>query len=474
MNQDSILVQTSSLPAREADMPGTNTGGPPLGSVSAGIAAANALLSKSVESGPRFPGEDGGRSLAEMAHADLDATLQLLAERAQYITGAGGAAIALRRDNHKDMLCRASSGDNAPELGALLSMEYGLSGESVRTRQLMRCDDAERDPRVNRDVCRELGIASVLVMPILSDANVLGVFELFSATANAFDERDLSALLRLSEMVGTSVAHAASSLRALTVSEIASPAIQPPPAVPANPPWLEASSHEVKPIQATELPSHEPAHPKPEEAASASKRTLFWSAAMRAQSGDSPQKNIEALNVPPVLRNLQKCQACGFPVSQGRVLCVECEEKQWRREPPLQDEASSQHDQAPPLEGKNSAALADVLGSGVPGSPEVRVPNSAALNCEPMISPKPETVNTQELKLQSDKPVVEKNTDEDKTNDTLHSSPGSFSGAPSGVTESENSPGSTLQPQSWIASNKYILGALLIGTVVLAAIAWLR
>jgi len=441
-------------------MPGTNTGGPPRGSVSAGIAAANALLSKSAESGPRFPGEDGGRSLAEMAHADLDATLQLLAERAQYITGAGGAAIALRRDNHKDMLCRASSGDNAPELGALLSMEYGLSGESVRTRQLMRCDDAERDPRVNRDVCRELGIASVLVMPILSDANVLGVFELFSATANAFDERDLSALLRLSEMVGTSVAHAASSLRALTVSEIASPAIQPPPAVPANPPRLEASSHELKPIQATEL--------------SASKRTLFWSAAMRAQSGDSPRKNIETLNVPPVLRNLQKCQACGFPVSQGRVLCVECEEKQWRREPPLQDEASSQHDKAPPLEEKKSAALAEVLGSGVPGSPEVRVPNSAALNCEPIISPKSETVSTQELKPQSDKPVVEKNTDEDKTNDTLHSSPGSFSGAPSGVTESENSPGSTLQPQSWIASNKYILGALLIGTVVLAAIAWLR
>jgi hypothetical protein len=153
---------------------------------------------------------------------------------------------------------------------------------------------------------------------------------------------------------------------------------------------------------------------------------------------------------------------------------VECEEKQWRREPPLQDEASSQHDQAPPLEEKKSAALAEVLGSGVPGSPEVRVPNSAALNCEPIISPKSETVSTQELKPQSDKPVVEKNTDEDKTNDTLHSSPGSFSGAPSGVTESENSPGSTLQPQSWIASNKYILGALLIGTVVLAAIAWLR
>jgi hypothetical protein len=30
------------------------------------------------------------------------------------------------------------------------------------------------------------------------------------------------------------------------------------------------------------------------------------------------------------LRNLRKCEACGFPVSASRVLCVECEEKKWR------------------------------------------------------------------------------------------------------------------------------------------------
>ena len=36
----------------------------------------------------RFPGEDGGHSLAEMAQRDLDAALQLLADRAcQYIYG---------------------------------------------------------------------------------------------------------------------------------------------------------------------------------------------------------------------------------------------------------------------------------------------------------------------------------------------------------------------------------------------------
>lgn len=140
-----------------------------------------------------------------MAQRDLDAALQLLADRAQYITGASGAAIALRRDGKNDMLCRASSGANAPELGALLSTEFGLSGESVRTRQALRCDDAERDVRVNHEVCRQMGIASVVVMPVVNDDEVLGVFELFSGRANAFGARDVSAVQRLSEMVETAV-----------------------------------------------------------------------------------------------------------------------------------------------------------------------------------------------------------------------------------------------------------------------------
>ena len=69
----------------------------------------------------------------------------------------------------------------------------------------LRCDDAERDARVNREVCRELGIASVVVMPVVNDDEVLGVFELFSGKANAFGDRDLSALQRLSDMVETAV-----------------------------------------------------------------------------------------------------------------------------------------------------------------------------------------------------------------------------------------------------------------------------
>jgi GAF domain len=316
----------------------------------------------SLTSPMRFPGEDGGRSLAEMAQRDLDAALQLLADRAQYITGASGAAIALRRSGMADMLCRASTGSNAPELGALLSTEFGLSGESVRTRKALRCDDAERDARVNQDVCRQLGIASVVVMPVVNDDEVLGVFELFSGQAHAFGDRDLSAVQRLSEMVETAVRLARATatlpgqLQAMQISaseptapavaeqivDVELPAIEVPnpPGTPAYEP-LKASGVPAAPSVAVPRatpPQNFPQPAAPQQVVAApvppasetvpAKKQMFWSAASAGAEGGAAE--ADQSHVPPVLRGLRKCEACGFPVSAGRTLCVECEEKKWR------------------------------------------------------------------------------------------------------------------------------------------------
>ncbi len=330
-----------------------------------------------------FPGEDGGKSLAEMAQSDLDAALQLLADRAQYITGANGAAIALRRDGKNDMQCRASSGANVPELGALLSTEFGISGESVRTRKPLRCDDAERDPRVNREGCRQLGIASVVVMPVVNDDEVLGVFELFSGKVNAFGDRDLSALQRLSEMVETAVklaraaerfapamqaqapesaadddnilgeeilevpesAHepveaapvhtgrpelGASRAAALADEESLLAALdQLSPALESKPPSEGAKATALPPMAAApKIASAEPIISPPAPSA-LPKKPLFWSASSTAAGAEQPAQADQS-HVPPVLRSLRSCEACGFPVSPGRALCVECEEKRWR------------------------------------------------------------------------------------------------------------------------------------------------
>jgi len=166
----------------------------------------------------RFPGEDGGRSLSEMAQRDLTATLQLLAERAQYITGATGAAIALSSGD--GMVCRASAGSSAPEVGAELQVNSGLSGESVRTRQTLRCDDAVTDERVNRESCEALGIRSVVVMPLLQSDQVIGVFELFSDKANVFEARDITALERMGSMVHAALEQSTAGLGSVAQASV--------------------------------------------------------------------------------------------------------------------------------------------------------------------------------------------------------------------------------------------------------------
>lgn len=152
-------------------------------------------------SGATSEGSNGNRVLAE---TELDSALQLLVERAQYITGATGTALALPQGD--EMVCRASAGSSAPAVGARLQVRSGLTGESIARRQLLRCDNAEADPRVNLEACRALGIASIVVLPLLrKNGEVRGLFELFSDHPYAFEERDLIALERMAALTLTAL-----------------------------------------------------------------------------------------------------------------------------------------------------------------------------------------------------------------------------------------------------------------------------
>ncbi|HXZ42979.1 MAG TPA: GAF domain-containing protein, partial [Terriglobales bacterium] len=137
---------------------------------------------------------------------DLDAALHLIARRAQAFTRATGAAIALTEGG--DMVCRANAGRDAPPCGAHLRIGSGFSGECVRTGTLLRCDDSESDPRVDREGCRALGIRSMLGAPIRSDGSIIGLLEVFSPEVEGFGPEDELVLLQLVEVVSGAVRRA--------------------------------------------------------------------------------------------------------------------------------------------------------------------------------------------------------------------------------------------------------------------------
>lgn len=130
---------------------------------------------------------------------DLNAALSLIVSRACAITRGTGAAVALA--HVRGMICRAVAGAGAPPIGAQVNVGAGFSGECIRLGKALRCDDTERDPRVDAEVCRQLGIGSILAAPILYEREIVGLLEVFSTAAYAFDDGDLAVVERLAQTV---------------------------------------------------------------------------------------------------------------------------------------------------------------------------------------------------------------------------------------------------------------------------------
>jgi putative methionine-R-sulfoxide reductase with GAF domain len=130
---------------------------------------------------------------------DFEPAISVIAERAQTLTGASGAAIALRKGD--EMVCRARAGRTAPDLGVRLQSDSGISADCVRTGEVVLCHDAEKNPQVDLAACHRLGVRSILAAPLRHFRRTLGVFEVFSAAPYAFAARDVATMQLLSSVM---------------------------------------------------------------------------------------------------------------------------------------------------------------------------------------------------------------------------------------------------------------------------------
>jgi hypothetical protein len=212
-----------------------------------------------------------------------------------------------------------------------------------------------------------------------------------------------------------------------------------------------ASVVPAEPVQKIAEPEKPQVTKPSSEASSGSskKKPLFWSAAVQAQSAAAAaETSANSTAVPAGLRNLQKCQSCGFPVSQGRTFCVECEEKQWRGE-----RAS-----VPSEEVKSAVVPAVAAVSDAPPVSTVPPKATASPNQKAIVSA---TVTPTEIAP----PVA------DKT--TPSSAPTVPDDAPPQVAATLFS-ASAAPSESWLSANKYVLAVLLVVALIIATLAWMR
>jgi TPR repeat protein len=66
---------------------------------------------------------------------------------------------------------------------------------------MVSADDAENDPRVDREACRALGIGSILAVPVTAGDRIVGLLEVFSPRPRAFTQEHERLLHQLVDLI---------------------------------------------------------------------------------------------------------------------------------------------------------------------------------------------------------------------------------------------------------------------------------
>lgn len=144
--------------------------------------------------------------LAE-AILDHEAFIMLVIERITLLTQAQGAVFELLEGD--EIVFKAASGELAAHIGMRLKLGHSLSGMCIMSGQVLACNDAESDPRVDLAACRMVNARSLVAAPLIHAGTPVGVLKIMSSRPDAFSERDIQTLQLMAGLIGTAIGHQA-------------------------------------------------------------------------------------------------------------------------------------------------------------------------------------------------------------------------------------------------------------------------
>jgi len=149
-----------------------------------------------------------------VVHGDrlrLQDRLQLVAERAQRITGGAGAAIWLLRGSQA--VCQLACGMLASSAGQSVAVEGSRLTACLSDGAVLRCADAMSDPRMRYEALPRAAEGSVVAVPIHYEGRVQGALEVTFAKAWGFEDADVRTCQILSGLISETVTVAAGQER---------------------------------------------------------------------------------------------------------------------------------------------------------------------------------------------------------------------------------------------------------------------
>ena len=133
---------------------------------------------------------------------DADAVRNVIIQRCVSLTGADGAAI--ETVDGDELVTRITSGISP----ARFRVSGSFGGMALKTGVPQRCDDTATDQRLDCSRYRELGIRSLLAVPLGHEGRLSGVLKVVSQSPGAFSERDERSLSLLAGLMGAVLNHA--------------------------------------------------------------------------------------------------------------------------------------------------------------------------------------------------------------------------------------------------------------------------
>ncbi len=126
------------------------------------------------------------------SHHNQQHVMNVIVDHMGAIAGATGSAIAIIEGD--DMVYRACGGNLAGNVGFRMPIANSLSGLCLVEDKAFKCDNTEFDPRVNKDACRKINVASMIVVPLRQQGIVVGVLKIMSSEVNAFYDHHITTL----------------------------------------------------------------------------------------------------------------------------------------------------------------------------------------------------------------------------------------------------------------------------------------
>jgi len=136
------------------------------------------------------------------ADFDLDSVLGEVAAQACRLTRADAAVVEMLEGD--ELVYRAVAGSAQKLHGLRMNADTSLSGRSIRSGEILWCQDAGTDPRVDVGAARESGARSMVVVPLVHRRRGVGSLKVYSGRPHALGEREL----RIAQLLASVIASA--------------------------------------------------------------------------------------------------------------------------------------------------------------------------------------------------------------------------------------------------------------------------